>query len=51
MMVTVLRILDSTDLVAKRPALAAYKARGMARPGFQAALAAQLADFEERQAA
>ncbi len=46
MMVSVLRILDHTDLVAKRPVLAAYKARGMARPGFQAALAAQLADFE-----
>ena len=51
LMVTVLRILDHTDLVAKRPTLAAYKARGMARPAFQAALAAQLADFQERQAA
>lgn len=47
MMVTVLRILDHTDLVAARPNLAAYKARGIARPAFQAALAAQLADFEE----
>jgi len=51
MMVTVLRILDHGDLVARRPALAAYKARGIARPAFQAALAAQLADFREKQAA
>lgn len=51
MMVTVLRALDHTDLVAKRPVLAAYKERGMARPAFKAALAAQLADFEERQPA
>ena len=48
MMVTVLRILDHTDLVERRPNLAAYKERGMARPAFQAALAAQLADFEDR---
>jgi glutathione S-transferase len=33
-------------LVEKRPVLAAYRARGIARPAFQAALAAQLADFE-----
>lgn len=46
----VLRILDHTDLVAKRPALAAYKARCEARPAFRAALAAQLADFEELEA-
>ena len=51
MMVTVLRALDHTELVAKRPALAAYKDRGMARPAFKAALAAQLADFEVRQPA
>ena len=51
MMVTVLRILDHTDLVASRPALAAYKERGIARRAFQAALAAQLADFEEREPA
>ncbi len=48
LMVEVLRVLDHTDLVAKRPVLAAYKARGMARPAFQTALAAQLADFEDR---
>ena len=51
LMVTVLRILDHTDLVASRPTLAAYKARGIERPAFQAALAAQLADFEEREPA
>ena len=51
LMVTVLRILDHTDLVAARPRLAAYKARGIARPAFQRALAAQLADFEEEQPA
>ena len=51
MMVTVLRALDHTDLVANRPVLAAYKERGIARPAFKAALAAQLADFEERQPA
>ncbi len=47
LMVTVLRILDHTDLVADRPTLAAYKARGTSRPAFQRALAAQLADFED----
>lgn len=49
LMVAVLRILDHTDLVAAQPNIAAYKARGVARPAFQRALAAQLADFEERQ--
>lgn len=48
LMVSVLRILDHTDLVASRPALAAYKARGTARPAFQAALTAQLADFTDQ---
>ena len=51
LMVTVLRILDHTDLVTSRPTLAAYKERGIARPAFKAALAAQLADFEEREPA
>lgn len=46
-MVTVLREFDRTDLVERRPALAAYLARGVARPAFQAALAAQLADFND----
>jgi glutathione S-transferase len=45
LMVSALRILDYTDLIEKRPVLAAYRARGIARPAFQAALAAQLADF------
>jgi glutathione S-transferase len=48
LMVSVLRGLDHTDLVARRPNLAAYKARGEGRPPFQAALAAQLADFEDQ---
>ena len=51
LMVAVLRILDYTDLVAKRPILAAYKERGIARPAFQRALAAQLADFDAVQPA
>ena len=45
LMTTVLRILRTTDLVEKRPALAAYRARGEARPAFRKALAAQLAPF------
>ena len=44
-MVTVLNILRHTDLVAEYPALAAYKARGEARPAYQRALEAQYADF------
>ena len=51
MMTTVLRNLRHTMLVAEHPNLAAYQARCEARPAFQRALAAQLADFEERQAA
>jgi glutathione S-transferase len=47
LMVTVLRILDHTELVAARPSLAAYKKRGISRPAFERALAAQLADFED----
>jgi glutathione S-transferase len=49
LMTTVLRILDGTDLVAARPTLAAYKARGEARPAFKRALEAQLADFDARE--
>jgi glutathione S-transferase len=45
MMASVLRIIDNTDLVAGEPRLAAYLARCMARPAFQRALAAHLADF------
>ena len=47
MMVTVLRNLRHTDLMAKFPNLAAYQARCEARPAFQTALAAQLGDFVE----
>jgi glutathione S-transferase len=46
MMTTVLRILRHTDLVERRPALAAYQARCEARPAFQKALADQLAPFK-----
>lgn len=44
-MVTVLRNADHEDLMSSRPRLADYVARGTARPAFQRALAAQLADF------
>ena len=44
-MVTVLRNLRHTDLVAQFPNLAAYQARGEARPAFKQALADQLAPF------
>jgi glutathione S-transferase len=47
MMVTVLRMLHTTDLLDKEPAIQAYVARGEARPAFQRALAAQLAAFEK----
>jgi glutathione S-transferase len=46
LMVSVLRFLRHTRLVADRPVLAAYQARCEARPAFQRALAAQLAPFE-----
>jgi glutathione S-transferase len=49
LMVTVLRILRHTTLVAEHPNLAAYLARGEARPAFQRALADQLAVFEQHQ--
>jgi glutathione S-transferase len=45
MMVTVLRRLKGSGLVEKHPNLAAYVARGEARPAFQRAFAAQLAVF------
>ena len=47
MMVSVLRNLRHTDLVAGEPELAAYVQRGEARPAFQRALADQLAVFAE----
>lgn len=51
MMTTVLRIIEGKGLIEKHPNLVAYKRRCEARPAFQRALAAQLADFEEREAA
>jgi glutathione S-transferase len=47
MMVAVLRIFDGSPVLADHPALARYVARGSARPAFQRALAAQLADFKK----
>ncbi len=49
MMVSVLRNLRGTDLVAQHPNLSAYVARGEARPAFQRALADQLAVFAQHQ--
>lgn len=49
MMVSVLRNLRHTDLVAGEPRLAALVARGEARPAFQRALADQLAVFAKHQ--
>jgi glutathione S-transferase len=49
MMVSVLRNLRHTDLVAGQPRLAAYVERGEARPAFQRALADQLAVFKQHQ--
>jgi glutathione S-transferase len=45
MMITVLRRLDRTDLLDEHQNLAAYVARGEARPAFRRAFAAQLAVF------
>jgi glutathione S-transferase len=45
MMVTVLRRLDGSGLVEEHPNLAAYVARGQARPAYQRAFADQLAVF------
>jgi glutathione S-transferase len=51
LMVDVLRIVEKTELLNERPNLLAYKERGTARPAFQRAMAAQLADFEKEQPA
>ena len=48
-MVTVLRNLRHTSIVADYPNLAAYQARGEARPAFQQALSDQLAVFREHE--
>lgn len=47
MMVAVLRVFDGTPALDAHPSLAHYVQRGEARPAFQRALAAQLADFKE----
>jgi len=49
LMITVLRFLRHSDLVAEIPNLAAYLKRGEARPAFQQALSDQLATFREHQ--
>ena len=48
-MVTTLRFLNHTGMVAEFPNLAAYQKRGEARPAFQRALSAQLAVFAANQ--
>jgi len=48
LMVTVLRRLQGSGLLEKYPSLAAYVARGEARPAFKRAFAAQLAVFTNR---
>src|SRR5688572_14022586 len=49
MMVTVLRNLRHTDLVAKQPRLAAFLERSQSRPAFQRAIADQLDVFRQHQ--
>lgn len=46
-MVTTLRNGGEDEVITSRPSLAAYIARGEARPAFQRAMAAQLAPFEK----
>lgn len=46
-MSAVLRILDNTDIVTRDKRLAAYVERCIARPAFERALKAQLADFRQ----
>jgi glutathione S-transferase len=50
MMVMVLRRLDGTDIVHEYSNLAAYVARGEARPAYQRAFEDQLAVFTDKQA-
>jgi glutathione S-transferase len=47
-MISILRIPRDSPLIADRPALLAYRARGEARPAFQRALADQLAAFSDQ---
>jgi glutathione S-transferase len=49
LMVSVLRLLRHTELVAEYPNVDAYLQRGESRPGFQQALADQLAPFAAHQ--
>jgi glutathione S-transferase len=49
LMVTVLRRLDGSGIVEKYPNLSAYVVRGVARPAYQRAFAAQLAVFTDSQ--
>lgn len=49
LMITVLRFLRHTDLVAGFANLAAYQKRGEARPAFQRALADQLATYKQHE--
>lgn len=51
MMTSVLRILNHTDVISADPVLGPYVARCEARPAFQRALAAHLADFDTAEAA
>ena len=51
MMVTVLRRLEDTDILDAHPNLLAYMKRGIARPAFKRAFAAQYAVFEAANAA
>jgi len=45
-MVSVLRLLRHTELVAEQPVLAAYQTRCEARPAFQRALDGQMSAFK-----
>jgi glutathione S-transferase len=47
MMVTVMRNVKHTDMLVQFPNLAAYRARGEARPAFERALAAQCTGFAD----
>lgn len=48
MMASALRALDHTDLLGEHPALAAYQRRCLARPGFVAAIEAQLEELKTK---
>jgi glutathione S-transferase len=50
MMASVLRSLEGKNMLERYPNLVAYLARCLGRQGFRDALAAQMADFEQRDA-